>query len=243
MTAESSRWYTQRLYQDVQLTCWGHYGTPVLLFPTAGGDSEECERFQLIQSLESLIAPGRIKVYSVDSIAGAAWMSGQHHPLHCAWLQNQFDDFIYREVVPAIRTDCQSTDIEIITAGASVGAFNAVASLCRHPDVFSRAIGMSGTYDLSGWLLGEWSDDFYYSSPVHYLPGLEDSAQLDRLRKRHVTLATGEGRWESPGETWKIAHVLGTQGIPNRVDLWGPEWDHGWPTWREMLPRYLAEAI
>jgi len=42
MTAEGSRWYTHRLYQEVRLSRWGHYGRPVLLFPTAGGDSEEC---------------------------------------------------------------------------------------------------------------------------------------------------------------------------------------------------------
>lgn len=243
MTAESSHWHSPRLYQEVQLSRWGHYGRPVLLFPTAGGDSEECERFQMIRSVEPLLAAGRVKIYSVDSIAGAAWASGQHHPLHCAWLQNRFDSFIDSEIVPAIRTDCFSDDIEIIAAGSSIGAFNAVASLCRHPDVFSHAVGMSGTYDLSGWLHGEWSDDFYFSSPVHYLPGLGDGEQLHRLRQRQVILATGQGRWESPGETWKMAHALGTKGVPNRVDLWGPEWDHDWHTWRCMLPQYLEELL
>ena len=101
MTRDSSSWYTDRLQSEVRLTRWGHYGTPVLLFPTAGGDAEECERFQLIHSLEALLADGRIKVFSVDSVAGAAWMSGRHHPLHCAWLQNQFDDFVFSEIVPA----------------------------------------------------------------------------------------------------------------------------------------------
>lgn len=222
---------------------WGHYGTPVLLFPTAGGDAEECERFLMIQALEPLIGAGRIKVYSVDSIAGAAWISQRHHPLHCAWLQNQFDACLYHEVVPAIRADCRASKIQIVTAGASLGAFNAVASVCRHPDVFSQAIGMSGTYDLSPWLAGQWSDDIYYSSPVHYLPGLEAGPQLDRLRTRYVLLATGEGRWENPGESWRMAHVLGIKRIPNRVDLWGPDWDHDWPTWRRMLPQYLAEFV
>lgn len=222
---------------------WGHYGTPVLLFPTAGGDAEECERFLMIQALEPLIGAGRIKVYSVDSIAGAAWISQRHQPLHCAWLQNQFDACLYHEVVPAIRADCRASKIQIVTAGASLGAFNAVASVCRHPDVFSQAIGMSGTYDLSPWLAGQWSDDIYYSSPVHYLPGLEAGPQLDRLRTRYVLLATGEGRWENPGESWRMAHVLGIKRIPNRVDLWGPDWDHDWPTWRRMLPQYLAEFV
>jgi esterase/lipase superfamily enzyme len=243
MALESWRWYTPRLRQQVRLSRWGHYGQPVLLFPTASGDAEECERFQLIDSLEPLLATKRIKVYSIDSVAGAAWTGGHHHPLHCAWLQNRFDEFIYAEVVPAIQTDCMTDDIEIVTAGASIGAFNAVASICRHPDVFRRAIGMSGTYDLSHRLYGEWSDDFYFSSPIHYLPNLGEGEQLHRLRQRQVVLATSQGRWESPGETWKIAHILGTKGVPNRVDLWGPEWDHDWPTWRRMLPQYLDEIV
>ena len=41
MQKDVTRWYTKCLEQDVQLVRWGHYGTPVLLFPTAGGDAEE----------------------------------------------------------------------------------------------------------------------------------------------------------------------------------------------------------
>jgi esterase/lipase superfamily enzyme len=29
--------------------------------------------------------------------------------------------------------------------------------------------------------------------------------------------------------------------VPNRVDPWGPEYDHDWPTWRAMLPLYLDD--
>ncbi len=238
---DGSSWYSERLQQQMRVVRWGHYGTPVLLFPTAGGDAEECERFEMIEALEPLITEGKIKVYSVDSIAGAAWVSDHHGPLHCAWLQNQFDAAIYHEVVPSIRMDCQDPRIEIVAAGASVGAFNSVASVCRHPDVFSGAIAMSGTYDLTEWLHGEWSDDFYYSSPIHYLPGLEEGEQLHRLRQRFIFLPTGEGRWEDPQQSWRMAEVLGSKGIPNRVESWGPEWDHDWPTWRVMLPKYLAE--
>jgi esterase/lipase superfamily enzyme len=40
-----------------------------------------------------------------------------------------------------------------------------------------------------------------------------------------------------------MAEVLGAKGIPNRVDNWGPQWAHQWPTWRQMLPQYLRELI
>jgi hypothetical protein len=29
--------------------------------------------------------------------------------------------------------------------------------------------------------------------------------------------------------------------VPNRVDDWGPEYDHDWPTWWQMLPEYLEQ--
>ena len=238
---EGSRWRSERLGREISLVRWGTYGTPVLLFPTAGGDAEECERFLMIEALDPLVSTGRIKVFSVDSLAGAAWVADDQSHGHCAWLQNQFDACIYNEVVPAIRADCNSAGIGIVTAGASIGAFNAVASLCRHPDVFTAALGMSGTYDLSPWLHGEWFLDFYYSSPLHYLPHLDEFGELEQLRRRFVLLATGEGRWEDPEQSWRMAQVLGQKGIPNRVDAWGPEWDHDWPTWRTMLPKYLAE--
>lgn len=234
-------WYSPHLEQEVRLVRWGHYGKAVLLFPTAGGDAEEVERFHLIGAIGDLIRHGRIKVYSIDSVAGRAWLSGEHSPEYCSRLQNLFDAHVYREVVPAIRQDCQSDSMEVIATGASIGAFNAVASVCRHPDVFSTAIGMSGTFDLSKYLQGRMNDDFYFSSPVHYLPNLQDDAILSVLRKRFVLLPTGEGRWEDIGESWRLASILGNKGIPNRVDPWGTQYDHNWVTWRAMLPRYLSE--
>ena len=241
MDKEVSRWYSPRVNQDMTLVRWGQFGTPVLLFPTAGGDAEEAERFHMIGALSPLIDAGRIKVYSTDSVAGRVWFSGEHSPEYCAAFQNAFDDFIYSEVTPAIRTDCRSDDIEIITAGASIGAFNAVATVCRHPDAYKMAIAMSGTFDLSKYLHGQMFADFYFSSPLHYLPDLE-GPQLDMLRQRFFLIPTGEGRWEDIGQSWRLANVLGSKGIPNRVDSWGTEWDHDWITWREMLPQYLHEA-
>lgn len=235
-----SRWFSPRVEQEVQLVRWGSFGTPVLLFPTAGGDAEEVERFHLIRVLEPLLQAGRIKVYSTDSIAGKAWTSGQHSGEFCSKLQDRFDAMIYYEVTPAIRKDCNSADIEIIATGASIGAFNAVATVCRHPDAYKTAIAMSGTYDLSKYLQGRFNQDFYFSSPLHYLPELQ-GPQLEMLRKRLIIISTGEGNYEDIGQSWRLARVLGAKGVPNRVDSWGPEYHHDWVTWREMLPKYLAE--
>jgi len=237
---DAVRWYSPRIEQEVQLVRWGHYGTPVLLFPTAGGDAEEIERFHLVDALRPLLDAGRVKVYSTDSVAGRAWISGHQSAAYRSKLQNLFLTMIYEEITPLIRRDCASDNIEIIAAGASIGAFNAVATVCRHPDAYRMAIAMSGTFDLSKFLDGGMSQDFYFSSPLHYLPGLE-GPQLAALQQRFILLPSGEGDYEDIGESWRMAKVLGSKGIPNRVDSWGPHYRHDWATWQEMLPKYLEE--
>jgi len=237
---ETTRWHSERLGEPVQVVRWGSFGKPVLLFPTAGGDAEEVERFHMIDVLEDLLAAGRIKVYSCDSVAGQWLVSGKGSPQHRCALQNRFQQFVYHELVPAIRADCKSPDIEIIATGASIGAFHALAVLCRFPDAFSHAVGMSGTYDIARFIQGPVTDDLHAATPVHFLRHMNGPA-LDRLRTRFAILASGEGRAEDVGESWRIAHVLGSRGVPNRVDPWGKDWNHDWPTWRHMLPQYLEE--
>jgi esterase/lipase superfamily enzyme len=238
-----SRWFTPRLQREVTCVRYGHFGQPVLLFPTAGGDAEECERFKLLMALSPLIDAGRIKVYSCDSVSGRTWIDGKSSGAHRAAVQNQFDAYVYNEVVPAIRTDCRDKNVGVVATGASIGAFNAFAAICRHPDVFTHAICMSGTFDLSGWMNGEHTLDFHYSSPLHFLPNLADGPHIEQLRRRFVYFVVGEGRWESPEYSWRAASLLGSRGIPNRVDLWGKEWDHDWPSWRVWLPKYLDAIV
>lgn len=243
MTKTVSNWYSSRLQHHIMLARWGSWGQPVLLFPTAGGDAEEAERMHLISAIQPLIDAGRIKVYSCDSIAGRALADGAGSEEYRCWLLNQFHAYVAKEAVPAIRTDCQNPDIEVLAAGASIGAFNAVAVTCRYPWLFRGAIAMSGTYDLETLLGFRGTGDYYYSAPMSFLPNLEDAGILAGLRARFIVLAFGAGRWENPEESWRMADVLGSKGIPNRVDQWGSEYDHDWPTWREMLPRYLDEVV
>jgi len=234
------RWFSSRLNQDITVARWGTFGHPVLVFPSAGGDAEEIERFGLVGACGPLLAEGRVKLYSVDSVAGRAMVAKTSPAGHRLWQLNQFHECVRWEVVPAIHADLGGQPMDVITTGASIGAFNAVAALCRYPDAFSAAIGMSGTYRIDRFYEEAWTEDLYFAAPLQFLPGLE-GPQLDRLRQRFALLASGAGDWEDPGESWRMAEALGAKGIPNRVDNWGPEYKHDWPTWHRMLPQYLRE--
>jgi esterase/lipase superfamily enzyme len=236
-----SRWYSPRLGTEVTLARWGEIGQPVLFFPTAGGDAEEIERFLMIRALDPLITAGKIKVYSCDSVAGRAWLQTDKSPEHRMWMQHQFHQYVKHEAAPAIRQDCKSDSIGIWTAGASIGAFHAAAVVCRFPDIFHRALSMSGTYDLLRFCERKDPTDYYrVSSPLFAVRQMGEQ-HLELLRTRHIHIASGEGKWENLGESFKLASALGEYRIPNYVDSWGPDWNHDWPTWRAMAPKYLTE--
>ncbi|HRO12831.1 alpha/beta hydrolase-fold protein [Amaricoccus sp.] len=240
---QASRWYSERIEQEITLVRWGHWGQPVLVFPTAGGDAEEIERMQLVGALMPLIEGGRIKVYSCDNLAGRAFAARTGSVEYRCALLNRFEECVAEEVVPAIRADCRDGGAEVAAAGASLGAFMAVAVAARYPWAFRAAVGMSGSYDLERVFEFKGNDDYYFSTPMSFLPNLGGGAMLDLLRRRFFVLAYGGGRWENPEDSWRLAGILGAKGIPNRVDPWGPEYDHDWPTWRKMLPLYLDDLV
>ena len=99
------RWFSDRLQTDVTVVRWGAFGVPVLVFPSAGGDAEEIERHGLVNACGPLLAEGRVKLYSVDSVAGQAMVTKAGSVEHRMWLLNQFQEFVRWEVVPAIHAD------------------------------------------------------------------------------------------------------------------------------------------
>ncbi len=241
----STTWRSDRMGgREAKLTRWGHFGKPVIIFPTAGGDSEEIERMHLVGALRPLLDAGRLKIYSCDSVAGQAMVQQEGTPQHRMWLLNMFQQYVRHEVVPAIRMDCKSDDVTVMAAGASIGAYHAAAMVCRFPNVFTHALCASGTYKLERFLGShDVTNDLVVSSPVHFLPQLGEGPHLELLRTRFVLIASGEGRAEDIGESWALANALGAKGVPNRVDSWGKDWHHDWPTWREMFPKYLGEWV
>jgi esterase/lipase superfamily enzyme len=92
VSKEKTTWKSPALGgREITLVRYGFSGTPLLLFPTAGGDAEEPERFHLIDVIGPFIADLRLKVYCVDSVAGKAWLSECKTLDDAARFQNRFD--------------------------------------------------------------------------------------------------------------------------------------------------------
>ena len=148
---------SSQLGTEVGVARWGHFGAPVLLFPTAGGDAEEVERFKMLYVLQPLLEAGRVKIYSCDSVAGRAWTSGEGTGRERSATQSALRSLRLPRAGALDPGGLRLPgDRDRPPRGPRSGAFNALAAICRHPDVFRAAICMSGTYDLTRWLDDDW---------------------------------------------------------------------------------------
>src|SRR5215211_2073004 len=97
-------WYSQRLEKEMPVAVYGHYGFSLLLIPTAAADYLEYERFQLIDALSPFINEGKLKVFSINSINNESWMNHDMNPRDKSIRHQQFNSYVFEEVVPFIET-------------------------------------------------------------------------------------------------------------------------------------------
>lgn len=241
MKREIHRWYSPSLSKDMEIVVYGHYGMPLLMFPTAGADFLEYERFQMIDSIAWFINEGKFKVFSISSINNESWLNNSIHPPHKSIRHGQYNQYVIEEVVSFIYNNCQS-HLPIITTGASVGAYHAMNSFLRVPSVFRGTIAMSGVYDLKYYTRGHYDDHVYYNSPIDFLPNVNDENYLNQMRNNlGVVIASGQGDYEDPSSSIHLSNIMNSKGIQHWLDLWGYDVKHDWQTWRDMLPYFLSK--
>ena len=239
MHREIHKWWSSNLNKDMEIAVYGHYGFALLMFPTAAADYLEYERFQLIDAIAPFIDDGKIKAFSVNSINNESWLNRNMHPSHKAIRHQQYNQYVTDEVAPFIHSHC-SSDVPIITTGASLGALHSANTFLRRPDIFSGTIAMSGNYDLKTYTDGYYDDNCYFNSPVDYLSHWNDEHILNMLRHRSIIIASGQGSYEDPDASRRLSDILNSKGIQHWLDLWGYDVPHDWPTWRDMLPYFLS---
>ena len=236
-------WYSPSLQKEMPIAVYGHYGFALLLVPTAAADYLEYERFRLMESIAWFVNSGKVKVFSIDSINNESWMNYGIPGALQALRHQQWNEYVFQEVVPFIRNST-SQDTPIITCGASFGALHSMNLFLKRPDLFSGVMAMSGVYDLTEYTKGYYDDNVYFNSPMHYIPQLTDYGILNQIRQsQHIHIMTGSGAHEDPTSSGRFAKILYDKGINYELDDWGADWPHDWNTWRSMLPHYLGSRF
>lgn len=243
MRREVTSWYSPALNKEMPIASYGHYGFAVLMVPTAGADYLEYERFGLIQSLEPMINAGKLRIFSIDSINKESWLNYAMEGAHRAIRHNDYNYYVFNEVIPFIR-NATSNETFIYTTGASLGALHAMNLFLKRPDIINGVIAMSGVYDLTEYTRGYWDEQVYFNSPIHYIPNLENSFFLDKIKaSHHIHVYTGSGEYEDPEASRRFASVLFNKGIWCNLEIWGQDVRHDWPAWHAMLPYILGNKF
>jgi esterase/lipase superfamily enzyme len=198
---------------DGNVVIHGHYGRPVLVFPSEGGNAWDFENNGMLAAVGDVVEAGRAKVYCVDAFdSGERW---------------RYESWIIDQVAPFIHDDLGGAQ-DILVTGCSMGAFHAANFVLRRADLFPAALCLSGNYD------------FGVSGEVSSFQG--DHLDWIRSRASFL-LVCGQGMWEDTTgaleSTKRLAWLLGEKGIRHELDLWGHDVPHDWPSWRAQIAHHL----
>lgn len=230
------RWYSGTLGRDMEMLLFGHAGAPVLVFPTSQGRFYEFEDRGMVWALAEHLEQGWIQLVCVDSIDSESFYCKWAHPGGRIWRHMQYEEYLLNEVISGLRA---SNDNPFwMTTGCSFGAYHAVNFALRHPQVIKRTIGLSGMYDVRGFMDGYYDDNVYFNNPVDYTANLHDPHQISLLQQQDIILATGAddaNRWSND----LLLTNLWRADIGHAYRIWDG-WSHDWSYWQKMLRLYIG---
>jgi esterase/lipase superfamily enzyme len=235
--------YSSALEQEIELLVFGHYGPPMLVFPTQGGRFYDFENYGMIEAVAPLLDAGKLKLYCTDSLAepwlqtdiDLEWRGKKHHA---------FQEYIVKDLVPVIHMDCKNT-LAIGLIGCDFGAYHAANFALQFPHLFHYALCLSGRYDLEAVSGIKNTKEIYLNNPMAYVPNLHGEALEQILHHTHLVLVCGQGAHEEPcfAETQQLASLLNEKHISHEKDIWGFDVDHHWYWWRKQLVQHLGKAL
>jgi esterase/lipase superfamily enzyme len=218
------------------LACYGHWGRPLIAFPSEAGDAWDWDRHGLVHALGPLLDDGRLKLYCVPSFERESWTRHELPLEERALIHGRYEWWLVNQVVPFVQADSRAH--EILLAGPSFGAYHAANFCLRRADLFPAALCLSGIYDVGA---------VYFHNPLDYVANLNGD-HLDWLRGRvSLLLVCGQGQWEDTTgaleSTKRFGSLLAEKGIRHEVDLWGHDVPHDWPSWQRQLTHHLPRFL
>lgn len=233
---------------DRRMHLWkyGHFGDPLLVFPSAAGMAHEWDAHGMLETLGDLVDAGKIKLYCTESNVAEAWTRKEEGtPAQRVQKHLAYEQYVLGELVPWIREDCRSPEIPIAVTGTSLGAFYSANFALKRSRVFRWALCLSGRYDAT-WITDGYSDgDVYFNNPMAYVPNLEGEALDEVRRNAHLTIVCGQGKWEDGNieDSQRLAGVLGSKGISHELDLWGHDVSHQWEWWQRQARHHILRRL
>lgn len=239
------RLHNSAIGRDVQVLAFGHYGPPMIAFPSGGGQFHDFETHGMIEAVVHWLEAGKVKLYCPESLDHETWLNHGADPGWRGYRHGAYQDFIVNTLVPAIARDCESPGIRVALTGCSLGAYHAANFALKFPHLFNYALCMSGRYDIEAVCGRSASPDVYFNNPLGYVYHLHGDALQHVRNHTHLSLVCGQGAWEDKclAETHRLADLLASKGISHERDIWGHDVEHHWYWWRKQIAHHFEKAL
>jgi len=229
---EHTDYYSHILGMSLQVEVTGHYGYPVIMFPTSNGQYTQNHDFHLNGSINWFVEQGKVKLYNIQTIDSLSFYDESIPPQQRIRNYEKYVQFLIREFVPYIRKLHQTHRVAV--AGASFGGYHAANFAFRFPDVVSHLFCLSGAFSIRNFMDGYSDDLVYFNCPKEFVK--YDEAW--KYRHMHIVLSTSD-QDICRDKNREMADILREKGI----DFWYDErkWiSHDWPLWRMVFPTFIG---
>ncbi len=229
---EHTDFYSHILGMSLKVEVTGHFGYPIIMFPTSQGDYTQNHDFKLNESINGFVDNGKVKLYNIETIDRFSFYDKNIHPSDRIRNYELYMQFMKQEFVPYIQS--LHSEHRVAVAGASFGGYHAANFAFRFPDLVSHMFCLSGAFTIRNFMDGISNDLIYYNCPREFMKN--DEAW--KFKHMHIVLSTSDEDI-CLEQTREMAGILTERGINHWYDE--QRWiSHDWPLWRMVFPTFIG---
>lgn len=242
MREEYQKRYSNILGREMEYSVFGDTGKICFAFPPQNGRFYDFKNFGMINSMQSFIEQGKIRVVCPDGIDKETWSNENGDPKYRIELQEKWFHYVVDELLPLYLKNGEKA----IATGCSMGGVHAGIFFFRRPDLFDTMISLSGLFNAQ-YFFHDYMDNLVYdNSPVHFLSNMPlDHPWMNLYKNNRIIACVGQGAWEDDllHGTRELDEVLTRKGIPHQFDYWGYDVTHDWCWWQKQMPYFLGQIL
>jgi esterase/lipase superfamily enzyme len=233
MKEKNIKFYSHILSQDINIQISGHWGYPILMFPTSMGGYLQNKEFGLLDTVDDLVDAGKIKLYNLETIDFQSFYAKDLPAQAKIYNYNLYTKFLKEELVPAIQIECGVHRIAV--AGCSFGGYHCTNFAFKNPDLVAHLFSMSGAFGIKSFLKSHYDDNVYFNEPMDFMNHVESW----KFKHMNIVLGTSDGDI-CREDNLQMSILLSNKGINHIYDekRWA---SHDWPLWKIMFSEYVRK--
>ena len=225
-------YYSHILGRSIRVEVTGHFGTPVIMFPTSQGSYTQNADFHLNGSISWFTDNGKLKLFNVETIDNLSFYNKNISAYDRIRNYELYVQFLVQEFIPYIQKTHNTHRVAV--AGASFGGYHAANFAFRYPDLVSHLFCLSGAFSIRNFMDGIQDELVYFNCPDEFVKN--DEAW--KYKHIHIVLSTSD-RDICLEPTRRMAAILTAKGINHWYDE--QKWiDHDWVLWRMVFPTFIG---